>query len=250
MPELHVSDKLPNDYANTSNSMLKIMSVPTSLMVEFPAFLTDFSQQFDSTWNTEDVFGRMDPIATYQGTKRTISLGFDIPAASREGARENLKKCQKLVQMVYPVYNTISNSKILSKPPLVRIQFANLIGKTVKPPDATQIVPNVADDNKDNTATTAVTKNADGEVSKSEIDFNERTVVEGVITQASPNTSVGLLGWISGLSWKPALEMGMFTGKNELLPKVVSISFSFNVLHEKTLSQDDKSLKNWPFNLS
>ena len=76
-PSMHLSD-IPsvNGYVAGTSAKLQIESVVTNgLRVEFPAFLTDFSQNFEPTWNTEDVFGRMDSIATYQGTKRTISLG-------------------------------------------------------------------------------------------------------------------------------------------------------------------------------
>ena len=63
----------------------------------------------------------MDPIATYQGTKRTMSLGFDIRVESHR-AKKNLIKTQKLVKMVYPVYS----GNNLAKPPLVGV-VANLI---------------------------------------------------------------------------------------------------------------------------
>ena len=198
-----------NEYVNKTNALLQIQSAVTGWAVNFPAFLTDFSQTFDAKWNTEEVFGRMDPIATYQGTKRTISLGFDIPSATLKGAQNNLFRCSELVKKVYPVYGKpgtgmfgqvgdtevdgfqevlAHDAGILSKPPLVRIKFANLI------------------------------------------------------TGTQPD---GLLGWISGLSWKPNLEMGMFTTGESLFPKVISISFSFNVLHETTPSQ--KSIGMFPF---
>ena len=186
-PSKNISDTISvNTYANATNAKLKIKSAATNAEVHFLAFLTDFSQNFDATWNTEEVFGRMDPIATYQSTKRTMSLGFEVPAGSLKGAKDNLERCEKLISMVYPVYK----KNILSKPPLVRITFANLIN--------------------------------------------------------AGNTN-GLLGWISGLSWKPNLEMGMFTTGKELYPKVISISFSFNILHEKTLSQGSTAMNNFPF---
>ena len=122
MQHFNLSDSVETYITNT-NAKLTIKSVVTDLTVEFPAFLTDFSQTFDATWNTEDVFGRMDPIATYQGTKRTMSLGFDVPAGSIDAAKANLERCAGLVKMVYPVYI----NRVLSKPPLVRIRFANLI---------------------------------------------------------------------------------------------------------------------------
>ena len=178
MQTFNLSDgKTISGYVNKTNAQLKIMSVPTQQTLLFPAFLTDFSQTFDASWNTEDVFGRMDPIATYQGTKRTMSLGFDLPAASLKEAKDNLRGCSRLVRMVYPVYD----GEILAKPPLVRIKFANLITNTL---------------------------------------------------------DEGLLGWITGLSWRPVLDMGMFTSDSELFPKVISISFSFNILHEIDLDQE------------
>lgn len=109
--------------------------------VEFDAYITDMGQSFSSTWNTEDVFGRNDPIATFQGTRRTISLSFDVPAASKGDAEANLKKCAKLATFLYPGYNSkqttivgpegvtipVEVSKNLSRPPLVKINFGNLI---------------------------------------------------------------------------------------------------------------------------
>lgn len=185
IPHLNLSEgKTISGYVGSTDAQLKIMSIPTKRQIWFPAFLTGFDQAFDPTWNTEEVFGRMDPIATYQGTKRTMNLGFDLPAASLEEAKKNLEGCSELVKMVYPIYN----SDILSKPPLVRIKFANLISGV--DPD-------------------------------------------------------GLLGWMSGLSWKPNLEMGMFANDDEFFPKIIGLNFSFNILHEETLSQD--KIGSFPF---
>ena len=136
-----VSALYGNDVSNIAdkqNATLIIKSMLTSDTVEFPAFLTSFNQSFSSTWNEEEVYGRMDPIATYQGTKRTMSLGFDLPAGSLGEAKDNLDNCSMLTKMVYPVYSTEggSNNHIVSKPPLVRIKFANLFplpfGKSVR----------------------------------------------------------------------------------------------------------------------
>lgn len=237
MQTFNLSDSVES-YIRSTNAKLSIKSVVTNTVVEFPAFLTDFSQTFDATWNTEDVFGRMDPIATYQGTKRTMSLGFDVPAGSVDAAISNLARCAELIKMVYPMYN---NKGILSKPPLVRIRFANLIrGRLLI--------------NKEGSATgggggtvRGVTekkgqfKLAEGQDAK--VDFEAVT-----ITADKKTDKYGmLLGWISGLSWKPNLEMGMFTTGEELYPKVISLSFSYNILHEQTLSQDSSKIGSFPF---
>ncbi len=220
MRTFNLSDgKTISGYVGATNAQLQIMSVPTQYLLMFPAFLTDFSQTFDATWNTEEVFGRMDPIATYQGTKRTMSLGFDLPAGSLEEAKTNLEGCSELIKMVYPIYN---KQDILAKPPLVRIQFANLIKSDI-----------------------GIDHDEDGET------YVERTGSDGILeVEVTDNKNAtpkvfGLLGWISGLSWKPNLEMGMFTTGEKLYPKVISLSFSFNVLHEKTPSQKSKGM--FPF---
>ena len=218
------------NYVEGTNAKLKIMSVPTKFLLEFPAFLTDFSQTFDAKWNTEEVFGRMDPIATYQGTKRTMSLGFDLPAGSLKEAKKNLKGCSELIKMVYPVYN---NQDILAKPPLTRIQFANLIkGDAGAEISSTPASAPAAEDNVSAAAAAA----------GSALDALSPDTAQSTSTQQK---FFGLLGWISGLSWKPNLEMGMFAANGELYPKVISLSFSFNVLHEKTPNQKSKGM--FPF---
>ena len=193
MRRYNISDNMAlnaKQYIEKTGAKLEITSMATEFFVTFPAFLTDFSQTFDATWNTEDVYGRMDPVATYQGTKRTMSLGFDLPAGSIAEAKDNLLSCSVLTKMVYPVYTATAQveNHILSKPPLVRIKFANLI----------------------------------------------------------EHQGSGLLGWITGLSWKPNLEMGMFTDSEEFFPKIIGISFSFNILHEQRLDQETLP-ENWPF---
>lgn len=135
-----------NGYAEKSASQLKFFSLVTKENVNFNAFLTSFSQTFTSNWNEEVVYGRNDPIGNFQGTQRTLNVTWDVPAIDWEDAKGNLSKMNKLTQMLYPQYavgqttvkvaegefkgeqRTVgSNALSLSKPPLIRLQFANLI---------------------------------------------------------------------------------------------------------------------------
>lgn len=237
MPTFNLSDAVEN-YITSTNAKLTIKSVVTDTKVEFPAFLTDFSQTFDATWNTEDVFGRMDPIATYQGTKRTMSLGFDVPAGSLTAAQGNLARCAELVKMVYPIYN---EKGILSKPPLVRIRFANLIRGLLLIEEEGTATGGGGGSVTGVTEKKGQFKLAEGQDATA--DFDDVT-----ITGDKTTSEYGmLLGWISGLSWKPNLEMGMFTTGEEFYPKVISLSFSYNILHEQTLSQDSPKIGSFPF---
>lgn len=126
MPAFH-------DIAKGSNHLVKFLHVATGTRVEFPAFITQFSDNYQVSWGSEQIFGRVDPIKPYQSTNRSISLGFDVLADSLERARENMEKYTTLVQMLYPVYSdplsggAEGRGRTLKSPPLMRIQFMNLI---------------------------------------------------------------------------------------------------------------------------
>ena len=129
-------DSRQDNYAQGTASELTFKSMVTGHTATFKAFITEFSQRFDSTWNSEEVFGRMDPIATFQGTKRSVSLGWLVPAESLGVAKNNMSMINGLVTMLYPAYTstdltvdgeTLTNASSIAKPPLVKIKYANLI---------------------------------------------------------------------------------------------------------------------------
>jgi len=117
---------------------LEFLFIPTGglnesqqLTVKFYAFLNQFEDQYAAEWTPDKVYGRMDPIATYQGTTRTISLGWAVPAYSNEEAKDNLLKMSKLISMCYPVYgaqeSSVRSAGQISGAPLIKLKFANLI---------------------------------------------------------------------------------------------------------------------------
>ena len=93
----------------------------------FKAFLTDLNDKFESAWNETSVYGRMDPIWTYQNTKRTISVGFAIPAYDPAEATKTQEKLGRLARFLYPTYKVQKGIATLSASPLFRVKFANLI---------------------------------------------------------------------------------------------------------------------------
>jgi hypothetical protein len=96
-----------------------------------------------SQWNEEVVYGRPDPIGTFQNTARKISIGFDLPAADITEAKENLYRINTVKQFLYPAYSSTpsqvipdgatspvtvtTNALSLAKSPIIRLKFANLI---------------------------------------------------------------------------------------------------------------------------
>ena len=207
---------LVGSYVAATGAELEIKSMISSRVVKFPAFLTNLSQDFKSSWNSETVYGRMDPIVSFQNTTRTVQVGFNVPAASVDEAIANQSKFSKLAQMLYPAYlvsadrrelnqsvpqddgsftsETVQEGQIgsrtMAKSPLVRVKFGNLI--------------------------------------------------------RAQNGSDGLLGWIDGVSFKPTLSLGMFAeGNGNFYAKNFELTFTLNVLHEDDLGFDSTDPEKW-----
>lgn len=101
-------------------------------IVSFAAFLTDFSDKWSSDWESQTVYGRMDDIRTFKRTAREISIAWDVVAADRLEAEENLVKCSTLISMLYPTYSG-DNASSISGSPLFKLKFANLISDPEMP---------------------------------------------------------------------------------------------------------------------
>ena len=113
------------------NLAFTIWHIPSGKNVRFKALIKDFSDKFESQWSSEDVYGRMDPIQTFQGTRRVITISWDVVAFDLVEAKKNLGKMDKLANFLYPVYGDVGGkhgdaTSILAAP-LLRIKFANLI---------------------------------------------------------------------------------------------------------------------------
>ncbi len=137
-PSINLSTSIVDNSKAITNETgpLQFKSMVTGHTVKFKAFIESLSNSFKSTWNTENVYGRMDPVATFQNTQRTISISWVIPAGSIEEARHNLNAISALSSMLYPGYSanpvstggdafTTSNS--ISRSPLIKMKFSNLI---------------------------------------------------------------------------------------------------------------------------
>lgn len=109
--------------------VLTFTHVPTGKKVEFPAYLEMFSDAYNSNWNSEDVYGRMDPIATFSNTRRALSVSWNIPSESYEHAQENLSKANKILSFLYPLYDSkgAGGATAINQGPLMRVSFGNLI---------------------------------------------------------------------------------------------------------------------------
>lgn len=108
--------------------------------VEFLPYIENISENYDSSWDEQDVYGRMDGIHTFKGVKRNISLSLKIAAANVEQAKQNQEKLGKMIRFLYPAIGTNidsigANNQIKSNyiksAPILRLKFGNIIKDVV-----------------------------------------------------------------------------------------------------------------------
>jgi hypothetical protein len=106
--------------------------------VKFPGFVTEFSDTFNSNWNPESVYGRMDPILNFQNTQRKINISFRVVGENEISMIKNQNRLSTLIKMLYPGYydNAVSSA------PLLRVDYVNYIPNLVCALDTFDYTPN------------------------------------------------------------------------------------------------------------
>jgi hypothetical protein len=202
---------------------IELRHLPSGEDVKFKAMLTQFEDQYSSEWNTEQIFGRMDPIKGFRGTQRIITLGWDVVAGSIEEARHNLRECSTLLSMLYPSYDGPS-------------QHA---AETPAPPptglDQQSAQAGVTNSNSEKASNFGSTTRITG-APLFRLKF--ANLIQSAASPASANTDIesGLVGAIDGLTYAPDVEQGFFDPEPGVLyPQTIRLSFGFSVVHEHAL---------------
>jgi hypothetical protein len=112
-------------YNSSKNFTITITHLATSKKIKFIGMVQKFSDNYESKWNSEEVYGRSDPLETFQNTTRLISLGWTVASKNLDEAKKNFNNCAKLARFMYPVYGKTTNA--LVAPPLLSIKYANLV---------------------------------------------------------------------------------------------------------------------------
>ncbi len=203
--------------SNIKQQVISFYLEPTKEQVYFKAFITAFSDTYSPNYSTNQVFGRTDPIHIYQNTTRSITLAFQVPAASEGEAFENLGRVQKIIQMLYPGYSSFDNALTLSEAPLVRLKVMNLLSS------------------KESFTTT---RTSDSQTSDKESKTFEKYYTN-YKSSAAPNK--GTLGVITSCTVTHNLEdaqKGVFEkSENVVLPKTIDVNISFTPFHEETIGR-------------
>ena len=90
--------------------------------VEFEE-LVDVSIQhsFTTTWGSEQSYGRMDKMANFSGTSRSVQLSLNVKASNTDDQIKLNRQIETLFQFLYPTYN--SQGTALTSPPFFRFSF-------------------------------------------------------------------------------------------------------------------------------
>jgi len=114
-------------YANSKQNYITIMNINSGMRINFKAFLTGLSDSFKVSWDSTSAYGRMDPIKSFQGTSRSVTLSWDVPAANIEEGVQNLRKFTNFAKMLYPLYTKQGNASSMLAPPMMAVRMTNLV---------------------------------------------------------------------------------------------------------------------------
>jgi len=124
---------------NSSYMPFYFHDIRTNEIISFHALLEDSQDNFSADWNAQTPYGRVEPIHTYKGTTRDISLSFYVVATNPEDHDNMWWKINKLVTMLYPQYTTGRNvtapdgkkfiqpfSQIPGNSPIIRLRLGDI----------------------------------------------------------------------------------------------------------------------------
>ena len=95
-------EKINHELSKQTGYDIYFEHVATKTQAVFPGFVKTIKDSYQVGWTPVNVYGRMDPIITYQRTSRTCTLTFDVLSDSVDRSRENQRAIKTLTRMLYP----------------------------------------------------------------------------------------------------------------------------------------------------
>lgn len=115
---------------DTYGATLHIVHLPSGERISFKSYIVSTSDAWSQKWNENPVYGRMDPIMTFQGTVRKINVKIVVPARSIHEGIKIQKNFSMLAAFQYPRYeahNSLATGIV--EPPLMRVKLGNIISR-------------------------------------------------------------------------------------------------------------------------
>lgn len=245
-----------------SGIVLHFRHLPTGLTCEFKAFLTDFSDKYQSNWNETEVMGRMDDIQTYKNTKRVISLSWSVPSHSQEEAISNFNEISKMNAMQYPIYEDLENAtksgdfndaeSALLDVEQIRQNLLSIANESTTNLGAIQ----GSLDRIEQSILSSAQNTSELPVSRQQVSLLSAPPIIQMkfMNWASNSDNEGLYGRMSDFEFKPNLDEGVFLSQDGLLiPMSCNCSVTFTVVHTDKLgwtNRGDKRTSEFPYQLN
>ncbi len=117
-------DDLPKDFIN-----FRIKDMVNNQFIQFPAYLTDITDNSSAEYNPTRYIGRPDQVFVYSGYTRSISFGFRVAALKKADIPILWRKVDKLKLLTLPTFKTnevINDGEERPIAPFVELTLGNL----------------------------------------------------------------------------------------------------------------------------
>jgi len=145
------SNRIPKEVVKTLENKLDAEYVPfyfhdlrTNEVISFHAFLDQLSDTITPNYSSFNGYGRLDPVRIYEGTTRSIQIGFTVLATSKQDFNTMWYKINKFVTLLYPQWTKGTmvgqsmpgevtskfiqpNTQVLGASPLVRMRVGDIV---------------------------------------------------------------------------------------------------------------------------
>lgn len=184
-------------------------------VIQFIAYMTNLSDQFTSEQTAQQPFGRPDPYYMWKSNSRAISVSFDIPSSSVTSGLDNLNNLSWFLASLYPTYKDTRSATSIAASPMFRVRFANLICSSTN----------------DGQGLLGVIQSVDV----------THSIPEGFIGGKVDNLGTSFSSEIAGVIKAAGFDNTVREGKNILIPKLMTITFTLNVVHDHRVGWDKDS---------
>ena len=211
---------LDNSSPAEAGTILEIIPVhiKNPPVIQFIAYIEALTDKITSIATSEQPYGRPDPYYMWRSNERTIIVKFSIPSSSVATALDNLNNLSWFLAALYPTYKDSQTATSIAASPIFRVRFSNLICSSTK----------------DGQGLLGVIQGVDV----------THDVKEGFIG-INPSNMGSVQGNVASQLIKDAgFDNSINEGKKLLVPKLMSIDFSLNVVHDHALGWD-AATGNW-----
>ena len=117
-------NKLPKDFID-----FRVKDMVNNQFIQFPAYLTDITDNSSAEYNPTRYIGRPDQVFVYSGYTRNISFGFRVAALKEEDIPILWRKVDKLKLLTLPTFKTnevINDGEERPIAPFIELTLGNL----------------------------------------------------------------------------------------------------------------------------